>query len=542
MSKDTKSSNVIKFRRKREEAKFTVSFIKNFKSSASRVHASNIPYLVIRTQRQATSKFYTVKKNAKLAKGAIEVPIGDIRTITLEEAKRIHSKNLALIASNVNPNKVDLGIQSEKETTIIEHVESRLRRVKKSGAMSSRTLVLNQGILKNHLPKLGKGTTFSSLTDKKLEDFYMSLSPAVARQAKSLLSSTFNKLPPKDKKDNENPADIIDRLELNLKQKTKKEVYLDFGGKRGSIGRFFEALCMSQEGFAPGHHYILPRLTNSRTPTDLLLFYLLTSVRNENIRVLKWSEVDWEDEEITFLEPKGKEGEDEPQILAMTPYLKAILKSRKDNDSEYVFPSVTNPDKPFDANTIDKFCTQLALFMCLYGNWGKKENNPMIPIAKKHKENILLSNNLWDVGYKETKKKGKSKLREELNKMGTKPHALRRTLSNIANRIGVSERTIADILNRSGNDVDSRHYISVQIEAQGEGLDKCHKAIDNRIAEYLSLPFTKKKGKQYFESPILALYGIKSLIEVDTAFEDCGHGFTNLNAPEKKYTYGDIDL
>jgi len=542
MSNNKTKSNVIKFKRQKEEAKFTSTFIKNFKSSAPRVHANNIPHLVIRTQRGSTSKFYTVKKNAKLAKGAIEVAIGDIKTITLEEAKRIHAQNLALIASNVNPNKVDLGIQSEKETTIIEHVESRLRRTKKSGAMSSRTVELNEGILRNHLPKIGKGATFSSLSDKKLEDFILSLSPAVARQTKSLLSSTFNKLPPKDKKDNENPADVIDRLELNPKQKTKKDVYLEFGGKRGSIGRFFEALSMSQEGYAPEDQYVLPRLTNSRTQTDLLLFYLLTSVRNENIRVLKWDEVDWEDNSITFLEPKGYEGEDNPQVLAMTPYLKAILESRKDNDSPYVFPSVTNKEKPFDANTIDKFCTQLALFMCLFGNWGKKENNPMTSIAKKHNEKFLCSNKLWNIGYKEIRKKGDSKLRKELNRMGTKPHGLRRTLSNIANRIGVAERTIADILNRSGNDVDSRHYIQVQIEAQGEGLHKCHKAIDNRIAEYLSLPFVTKKDKQYFESPILSLYGIKSLIEVDTAFEDCGHGFTNLNAPDKKYSYGDIDL
>jgi len=542
LSNDKKKLNVIKFKRRKEEAKFTSTFIKNFKSSAPRVHANNIPHLVIRTQGGFTSKFYTVKKNAKLAKGAIEVAIGDIKTITLEEAKRIHQQNLALIASNVNPNKIDLGVQSEKETTIIEHVESRLRRTKKSETMSSRTIVLNEGILKNHLPKIGRGSTFSGLTDKKLEDFILSLTPAVARQTKSLLSSTFNKLSPKDKKDNENPADVIDRLELNKKQKTKKDIYLEFGGKRGDIGRFFEALSVSQVGYTPEDHKILPRLTNSRTQTDLLLFYLLTSVRNENIRVLKWNEIDWEDNSITFLEPKGKEGDNSPQVLAMTPYLKAILESRKNIDSDYVFPSVTNKQKPFDANTIDKFCTQLALFMCLFGNWNKKENNPMILIAKKNKIDSLLSRKLWNIGYKETRKKGESKLREELNKMGTKPHGLRRTLSNIANRIGVSDRTIADILNRSGNDVDSRHYIQVQIEAQGEGLNKCHKAIDNRIAEYLSLPFVTKKDKQYFKSPILALYGIESLIEVDSAFEDCGHGFTNLNAPDKKFTYGDIDL
>ena len=173
---------------------------------------------------------------------------------------------------------------------------------------------------------------------------------------------------------------------------------------------------------------------------------------------------------------------------------------------------------------------------------GQERKQSCFLSAKKHNVDILLSNNLWSIGYKEIRKKGDSKLREELNRMGTKPHGLRRTLSNVANRIGVSERTIADILNRSGNDVDSRHYIQVQIEAQGEGLHKCHKAIDNRIAEYLSLPFVTKTDKEYFESPILALYGIKSLIEVDNAFEDCGHGFTNLNAPKKEYSYGDIDL
>ena len=79
-------------------------------------------------------------------------------------------------------------------------------------------------------------------TDKKLEDFILSLSPAVARQTKSLLSSTFNKLPPKDRKDNENPADIIDRLELNPKQKTKKDVYdsADFNDIKGFYDNYIK--------------------------------------------------------------------------------------------------------------------------------------------------------------------------------------------------------------------------------------------------------------------------------------------------------------
>ena len=54
----------------------------------------------------------------------------------------------------------------------------------------------------------------------------------------------------------------------------------------------------------------------------------------------------------------------------------------------------------------------------------------------------------------------------------------------------------------------------------------------------------KKKGEaEYFESPILEFYGLKKQgIEKDKAYLDCGHGFTNLNAQNREYHYGDIEL
>lgn len=544
-SKNT--SNVVKLKQKRIEEKFTQPFIDKFIPRGHRTYANNIPYLVIRSQATG-SKYYTVKRNTKIASGAINVAIGDIRSITFAKAKEIHAQNLALIAQNINPNRIDLGVQ-EKETTIFEHVERRLKRLKKSGNMSDGALVLNEGLLNNHLPKLGKNTTFSSLTDNQLEDWYTSLSESVARQCISLLSATFNHLKPSEKKDNENPRDVIKRLEITYQPKTKKDVRMNFGGKRGDIGRFFEALSLSQEGYVPDtlpngeDLVVLPPLTESRTHTDLLMFYLLTSVRKENVLVLKWRDIDWETEEINFLVPKGQGAKAEPipQVLKLTPYLRAILESRKDNGSNYVFPSVESKKKPFHPRTIDDFCTRLALFTCLYGAWNEKENNPVLKIAKKNNINILLSDTLWKLGMKENDD-ANSELHQALNRMGTKPHGLRRTLGNMANRIGVSERTLSDILSRNLSDVDSKHYIDTPIEAQGNALHLTHKALDNRIAEYLSLPITKKNGVKYFESPILALYGIKSLIEVDDMYEDCGHGFSSSDDKPRPYQYGDIDL
>ena len=544
-SKNT--SNVVKLKQKRIEEKFTQPFIDKFIPRGHRTYANNIPYLVIRSQATG-SKYYTVKRNTKIASGAINVAIGDIRSITLAKAKEIHAQNLALIAQNINPNRIDLGVQ-EKETTIFEHVERRLKRLKKSGNMSGGALVLNEGLLNNHIPKLGKNTTFSSLTDNQLEDWYTSLSESVARQCISLPSATFNHLKPSEKKDNENPRDVIKRLEITYQQKTKKDVRMNFGGKRGDIGRFFEALSLSQVGYVPDtlpngeDLVVLPPLTESRTHTDLLLFYLLTSVRKENVLVLKWKDIDWDTEEINFLVPKGQGASAEPipQVLKLTPYLRAILESRKDNGSNYVFPSVGNKKKPFNGRTIDAFCTKLALFSCLYGAWNEKEHNPVLKIAKKNNINLLLNDALWKLCIKENKDVN-SELHQALNRMGTKPHGLRRTLGNMANRIGVSERTLSDILSRNLSDVDSKHYIDTPIEAQGNALHLTHKALDNRIAEYLSLPITKKNGAKYFESPILALYEIKSLIEVDDMFEDCGHSFSSSDDKPRPYQYGDIDL
>ena len=541
------TSNVVKLKQKRIEEKFTQPFIDKFIPRGHRTYANNIPYLVIRSQATG-SKYYTVKRNTKIASGAIMVAIGDIRSLTLAKAKEIHAQNLALIAQNINPNRIDLGVQ-EKETTIIEHVERRLNRLKKSGNMSGGALVLNEGLLNNHLPKLGKNTTFSSLTDNQLEDWYTSLSESVARQCISLLSATFNHLKPSEKKDNENPRDVIKRLEITYQPKTKKDVWMKFGGKRGDIGRFFEALSLSQVGYIPDtlpngeDLVVLPPLTKSRTHTDLLLFYLLTSVRKENVIVLKWKDIDWDTEEINFLIPKGQGAKAEPipQVLKLTPYLRAILESRKDNGSDYVFPSVENKKEPFHPRTIDAFCTKLALFSCLYGAWNEKENNPVLKIAKKNNINLLLNDALWKLCIKENDDSN-SELHKALNRMGTKPHGLRRTLGNMANRIGVSERTLSDILSRKLSDVDSKHYIDTTIEAQGNALHLTHKALDNRIAEYLSLPITKKNGAKYFESPILALYGIKSLIEVDDMYEDCGHGFSSSDDKPRPYQYGDIDL
>jgi hypothetical protein len=73
-------------------------------------------------------------------------------------------------------------------------------------------------------------------------------------------------------------------------------------------------------------------------------------------------------------------------------------------------------------------------------------------------------------------------------------------------------------------------------------LHNTHKTIDNRIAEYFGLSYLdEEEGKEMFLSPILSFYGIKSLIETDKAYMDCGHSFEDLSRI-RQYQYGDKDL
>ena len=546
-----KQHNVVRLRQPKQEAKFTRSFIEKFKpTKKGNFWATNYPYLCIRTQK--SSRYYTVKKNKTLGKGAITVVIGDIHSITLDEAVKQNQNNVALISSGVNPNKTELGIQAVKEPTIYEYIERRLDRLERVGGMSKSAMTLNRGLLRNHLIDLGNAPTFSSLTEKQLEEFYLSKSSAIARQCKSLLGATFEKLSPKQKKDNENPREVIARLELSTKkQKTKKDVYMRFGNQRGDIGRFFEALTLAERGYVPDTYpdgtdlVVIPPITTSRTSVDILMMYLLTSVRKENIVSLKWTEVDWKTETITFLVPKGQAKEDQPiaQELPMSPYLKALLEFRLKNSpkSPYVFPSIQNPKNPMNEKSIDHFANRLALVMCCFGQWHEDEDNPIDSYLKKGEgaRSYTVFNNF----SKLVKTSKGDELNKQLNRMGTKPHGLRRTLGNIAEAIGVGERTIQALLNRSASDVDSKHYIEVQEDNLKQGLHACHKAIDNRIAEYLSLSMKKKGDTEYFESPILEFYGLKKQgIEKDKAYLDCGHEFTDLNAQNRDYHYGDIEL
>ena len=116
---------------------------------------------------------------------------------------------------------------------------------------------------------------------------------------------------------------------------------------------------------------------------------------------LKWNEVDWKTETITFLVPKGQAKEDQPiaQELPMSPYLKALLEFRLKNSpkSPYVFPSIQNPKNPMNEKSIDHFANRLALVMCCFGQWHEEEDNPIDSYLKKDKKEIPIF--FWDESY-----------------------------------------------------------------------------------------------------------------------------------------------
>ena len=534
MADKQSKSNVVKLKQPKQEKKFTQSMIKSFKSSGKGIlWASNHKYLGIRTQG-ATSVFITRKWNSKDNSPNL-VSIGDITVIPLPKAVEIHQNNVALISQGINPNRVSVGAIEDKEPTVFDYMEQRLERLKSSGNMSARTIELYEGVLRNHLIDLPRKSTFSSLTDKELQDFYLSKSPSVAKNCMKLLGGTFSKLSKRQKKDNENPADVITRLEIRAKDKDKKKVYLQIPSSKGDIGRFFQACDIALNGYSPetygdiapkdfpkGHpkakdpFWVIPPLVTTRANIDLLIMYLLTSLRKENIRILKWKEVNFKENAIVILNPKGQ---DEEVVIPLSPHMRALLESRKGNKSPYVFPSASNRRKPISSKTVDNTANTIALVMCYYGEWLDEKDNPLNNVLKKTMNWQSLSKMRYNGAF------------PELNTMGTKPHGLRRTLSNVADAIGVGGRTIETMLLRKPQDTTGRHYTTTQQETLREAYTKCHIFMDNRIQEYLESGNTPDK----FESPLLEFFGIKEKVQKDRHHDNDTWGFTDGKAKEYDY-------
>jgi integrase len=131
-----------------------------------------------------------------------------------------------------------------------------------------------------------------------------------ANTALALLHAVYEKARNKRWWSGENPAHGVDRF-----KETSRDRFL----QTDELPRFFHAL--SEEP--------------NETIRDYFLIALLTGARRSNTLAMRWDEISFERREWRI--PMTKNGT--PQIVTLTSESLAILESRKDNDSEWVFPA-----------------------------------------------------------------------------------------------------------------------------------------------------------------------------------------------------------
>jgi integrase len=537
----SKTDNVVQLRQPPNKAKFSQPFVdKLVPRKDGFIWDLNHSGFAIRTSRHNSKRYYTVAR-CKGKPNPTKVLIGDTSAFNLRQAIAEHKENMALMSRGINPNTIHEGKIEEKETSIGKLVADTIARKVEAKKYSTRNIVLQEGLLKNHIKDIGH-KTFSSLTDADIQKFYFSKTPAVARQCISLLSVTFNSIPPRDRSDNENPAEMIRRLQITVSQPTRIERYLDPDVKNGSIPRFFEACQIALEGYCPDDHYLIPKDFVERDYVDFLMFALLTALRRANILDLEWSEVDFDVEEIKILKPKGKEYENKPAYIPMTDYTRALLESRfknRDKRSNKVFP--------VRERYINNQALRIALVMIVHGKFIKKKDNPIYAIVKK----------LFGVTLKEGEQYSFfERLRYEmvvkrsfnLHDLATQPHDVRRSLSNVADIIGVSSKTIDTMLMHSAKTTQTKHYSRTQKATLGQALHDCCRYMDNRVSEYLGKQtrFEAKNPKPPMtatvcKSAILEFYGQgQAWINVDD-FKGRDIWWFPDDKPKQK-RYGDLEI
>jgi len=483
--------------------------------------------------------YYTYAKQQG-TRSSPKVTIGHKTAITLAEAIRRNHVHMALLAEGINPNHRKLE-KVEEEKSIGYYIRRFLKDASKSGLHSLSTTQLNEGILNNHLKEIEK-YTFGSLPPQLLVDTYLDSSYGVSKQMLTILGAVYNSLTRAEKKEAENPSDIIVKQRRVQKPvRTRRHRHLAIEGEHEHLGMWFKAMMSRLYGLenpyypeyaevkgidwdsltkseveihkAEAEKYyqevvkykdwlIKPARTRDDTWVDAMLLASLTCIRRAEVMKLTWDDVNFEEEYFVVEEPKGykKKNEDDeapnPMLVPFTAYTKALFLKRKEQSKYLDSPLVFNKT---DQN-IYEHARQVGLVMSMLGYKYyrlRRKEHKKLPIPKS-KHSCSLNQQSYSE-LRELLKKGKI----DINGIGMHMHDLRRTTGNVAEYLGIGRQTVETMLNHSPNTTGSKHYIETMVEPYRKALQICNEYMDNRIAEYLYVEDQDKQTDETFVSPIL---------------------------------------
>ena len=564
----------VKFPRKKKlksSFKFTQAKVDKFKSETEFTYDTANRGLCLRNGET----YYTYSR-ARGTTSSVKVVIGHKSAITLAQAIKLNHTNMAFLSEGINPNYRKLE-QVQNERSIEYYVERFLKDARISKRHAPSTVVLNQGVLKNHLKEIKK-YTFSSLPPQKWVDAYRDAPDGVSRQMLTLLASTWTSLTKAEKKESENPSDIILKYrKVGKPKRNRRHRHLAIEGEHQHLGMWFKALMSRLNGLQNpnGPDYwdvtgidpyelskaelkyhlteqekfdikdlehtdwlIRPARNRFDTWVDVSLMACLTCVRRQEILDITWDDVDFEEQYFVILEPKGGKGEvKKPQLVPFTDYTEALFKKRKEQTKEianpYVFYSQFKSDEPMTAQNIYVHSRITGLVMCMfdykYQRQGREENKKA-PIPQTIHPCNLNQQSLTELRKLLDEKK------IDIDGIGMHMHDLRRTTGNVAEYLGMTRGTVETMLNHTGKTTATRHYIETQVEPFRKALQICNEYVDNRIAEYLYSETAGLQDETTFQSPILTyLRAEGDAVDKDEYYDNYG-GFQELLGKKQSRT------
>ena len=182
--------------------KFTQPKVDKFKSETEFTYDTANRGLCLRY-----GEIYYTYSRARGTNTSPKVVIGHKSAIRLAQAIKVNHTNMAFLSEGINPNHRKLE-QVQDERSIEYYIKRFLKDARKSKRHVATTATLNEGVLKNHLTEIKK-YTFSSLPSQKWVDVYRDAPDGVSKQMLTLLASTWSSLTRAEKKESENPSDII---------------------------------------------------------------------------------------------------------------------------------------------------------------------------------------------------------------------------------------------------------------------------------------------------------------------------------------------
>lgn len=303
-----------------KQVSFTKAFIDQIPLPDKRIEYQDLrlPELRLRVTPTGVKSFSVFKRPA--GKKPIRVTLGRFPGVSVDQARKLALKNLALLADGLNPNEAKR-IESMQDVTLLEVYE----RYKASKKLKPTTLSGYESTYRCHLSVLGKKPLLS-ITRPVVSKLHSSISsPGQADLAMRLLRALFNFARLEFLRDDgtsifvENPVDIIShrRQWNNL---GRRHTHL----RRAELPKFYEALkLVSDKGTA-----------TASSICDSMLFALFTGLRRNEILSLKWGDIDFENK--IFLVTNTKNGQD--LELPITDITAGILeRASKRFQTDYVF-------------------------------------------------------------------------------------------------------------------------------------------------------------------------------------------------------------